>query len=103
MCVGPSDDGLSEGRRLRRFALISNGLGLIAAYALVVPLKLNGLTPANFTWLDGLIVLPLFFPTLASILILSTLFPRHETLCILVPSAIFLGVGLTIMTIERGL
>jgi hypothetical protein len=87
---------------MRRFALISNGLGLIGYLAIAVPLRLSGLALLEMTWFDALFVMPLLFPMLASVLILPTYFPDHESLCIMVPSAIYIAVGLAAIGFERG-
>jgi hypothetical protein len=98
----PPDETAMSGSISKRFALMANGLGLIAAYTIELPLKWYGLTPPAVTWLDALLGPFLCFAFLASVLILPTSFPRHEGLCILGPSAVVIAAAFTLIALERG-
>ena len=57
--------GLPTLRELR-FGVRSCALGLLLAYALVVPLKWNGLMPDRLTWLDMLLGPAVMFGVIGS-------------------------------------
>jgi hypothetical protein len=93
--------GTAEYRRVRRFTLRACGVGLLLAYASVLPLKGLGWMPPHISWL-GAVVAPLtIFAWLASPVIMPSWFPRRWELAFLVSTLLGAAVLLSVILLER--
>src|SRR5262245_61329426 len=88
-------------RSLRRFTLYACALGLVVAYAAVLPLKGLGWMPPHISWLGALLVPPVMFGWLASLVVAPSWFPRRATLAVLIPTLVSTAVLFAIILLER--
>jgi hypothetical protein len=93
--------GTAEYRRVRRFTLRACGVGLLLAYASVLPLKGLGWMPAHFSWVSAVVVPPVIFAWIASLVVMPSWFPRRWELGFLVSTLLFEAVLFSIILLER--
>jgi hypothetical protein len=91
----------AEYRSVRRFTLRACSVGLVLAYASVLPLKGLGWMPPHISWL-GAVVAPLaMFAWLASLVTLPSWFPRRWEVAFIVSTLLCAAVLLLVILLER--
>jgi hypothetical protein len=93
--------GTPDDRSLRRFTLRACLLGLVGAYATVLPLKARGWMPPHISWLGALVVPPVMFGWLASLVIVPSWFPRCAALAVIIPTLLCAAVLFAVILLER--
>jgi hypothetical protein len=88
-------------RSLRRFTLRACAVGLVVAYASVLPLKGLGWMPPHISWLGALVVPPVMFGWLGSLVVAPSWFPRRAALAEIVPTLLCAAVLFAVILLER--
>jgi hypothetical protein len=87
-------------RSLRRFTLRACALGLVVAYASVLPLKALGWMPPHISWLGALVVPPVMFSWLAWLVVAPSWFPRRSTMAVIVATLLCAAVLFSVILLD---